>query len=245
MVEIKIYNPDGTRFPGEFLVHARTPREALKGLKLFPEFDPRLQSSRFLSKVDGCKQVEDLDDVIEGSEITLRIEEVLTHRTMLGSGNSPYVRIVIGVLMIVAAFFLAEANPEVALVLASAGFSLIIGGVIQLLTPGPEKDKDTPQNYSNKTYPNTTKSGTPMPIILGEHMWGGHIFSVNVDTKKGLGYSLYSYVDTLWEYAFGYDSWATVVNPKAADPFWTPGGVPGLGGYPGWHLNSSKLDFGL
>jgi hypothetical protein len=70
------------------------------------------------------------------------------------------------------------------------GASLILGGLMQLLTPMPEYDVGVAQEGS-KYIPatsNTTKIGTRIPILYGTRMVGGHILSVNIDASNSEGY---------------------------------------------------------
>jgi predicted phage tail protein len=110
-------------------------------------------------------------------------------------------RILIGVGLIAAAFFtggatiglLGLAAPlSVSTVLAGIGVSLVLGGVSQLLTPVPtlsapstvDTAKDPRKSYSFSGIQNTSRQGTPVPIVYGETLVGSIVISAGIDTEQ-------------------------------------------------------------
>jgi predicted phage tail protein len=110
-------------------------------------------------------------------------------------------RILVGVGLIAAAFFtggatiglLGLAAPlSVSTVLAGIGVSLVLGGVAQLLTPVPtlstpstvNTDKDPRKSYSFSGIQNTSRQGTPVPIVYGETLVGSIVISAGIDTEQ-------------------------------------------------------------
>ena len=98
-------------------------------------------------------------------------------------------RILAGVALIAASFI-----PGVGALAVSAlfglGTSLVLGGVAQLLTPiatlptGADSSKDPRKNYSFSGVQNTSRMGTPIPVIYGECIVGSIVISAGIDISQ-------------------------------------------------------------
>ena len=70
------------------------------------------------------------------------------------------------------------------------GASLVLGGVAQLLTPTPkvmqgaDKQDDPRKSYSFSGIQNTSRAGTPVPIVYGETIVGSVVISAGIDTVQ-------------------------------------------------------------
>jgi len=70
------------------------------------------------------------------------------------------------------------------------GTSLVLGGIAQLLTPtpklsvGPDAETDPRKNYSFSSIQNTSRQGTPVPIVYGEMIVGSIVISVGLDIDQ-------------------------------------------------------------
>lgn len=70
------------------------------------------------------------------------------------------------------------------------GSSLVLGGVAQLLTPTPSipKGVDSPndprKNYSFSSIQNTSRQGTPVPVVYGETIVGSVVVSAGIDIDQ-------------------------------------------------------------
>jgi predicted phage tail protein len=70
------------------------------------------------------------------------------------------------------------------------GTSLVLGGIAQLLTPtpklsvGPDSETDPRKNYSFSSIQNTSRQGTPVPIVYGEMIVGSIVISVGLDIDQ-------------------------------------------------------------
>ena len=108
-------------------------------------------------------------------------------------------RIIAGVALIAAAFFtggatiglLGLAAPvAVSTVLAGVGASLVLGGVAQLLTPTPtlslgtDSPNDPRKSYSSSSIQNTSRQGTPVPVVYGETIVGSVVVSAGIDIDQ-------------------------------------------------------------
>ena len=66
------------------------------------------------------------------------------------------------------------------------GLALVIGGISNMLTPQPKEtdDQDPRLSYSFGGVQNTTRAGTPVPIVYGEIFTGSVIISAAIDTEQ-------------------------------------------------------------
>jgi predicted phage tail protein len=134
----------------------------------------------------------------------------VTFGQIFGSGVG---KVIVGALLIGAAFFTGGASigllglaapVAVSSVLAGIGISMALGGVSQMLTPVPriappsigngtatsspstmrETEMDPQKSYSFSGIQNTSVQGTPVPIIYGETIVGSVVISANVSTQE-------------------------------------------------------------
>ena len=113
-------------------------------------------------------------------------------------------RILAGVALIALAFIPGIGTATAAAIAAGAkagltvvgtalfglGASLALGGVAQLLTPTPkvpqgaDKQDDPRKSYSFSGVQNTSRAGTPVPIVYGETLVGSVVISAGIDTVQ-------------------------------------------------------------
>ncbi len=96
-----------------------------------------------------------------------------------GSKRGGILQTVIGAVMIAVGVYTGQAW------LVQTGAALAIGGVIQMLSPQASglKQSASPENlpsYAFGSAKNTTASGNPVPICIGERRWGGAIISASI-----------------------------------------------------------------
>ncbi|PMY37305.1 tail assembly protein [Pseudomonas sp. GW456-L14] len=98
-----------------------------------------------------------------------------------GSKRGGVLQTVVGVVLLAISY----AFPVTAPYLTPAGIGLVAGGVIQMLSPQASglKQSASPENlpsYAFGSAKNTTASGNPVPICIGERRWGGVIISASI-----------------------------------------------------------------
>ncbi|MEE4915776.1 tail assembly protein [Pseudomonas alliivorans] len=96
-----------------------------------------------------------------------------------GSKRGGVLQTVIGAVMIAVGVYTGQAW------LVQTGAALAIGGVVQMLSPQASglKQSASPENlpsYAFGSAKNTTASGNPVPICIGERRWGGAIISASI-----------------------------------------------------------------
>ena len=62
--------------------------------------------------------------------------------------------------------------------------SLALQGITQLLMPGPEVDRETPDNYLFDGNSEHIKEGFPVPLLYGEMLIGGAVINQSYSTDK-------------------------------------------------------------
>lgn len=104
-------------------------------------------------------------------------------------------RILAGIALIALSFLIiplgiAAAGAGIATAVGLAGASLVLGGIAQLLTPTPkvaqgvDKQDDPRKSYSFSGIQNTSRAGTPVPIVYGETVVGSVVISAGIDTVQ-------------------------------------------------------------
>lgn len=123
-------------------------------------------------------------------------QEIKIVPVMAGAGAAG--RIIAGVALIALSFAVGAGALGVAIaknlgaiaVAQGIGVTLVLGGVSQLLTPTPSipKGVDSPndprKNYSFSSIQNTSRQGTPVPVVYGETIVGSVVVSAGIDIDQ-------------------------------------------------------------
>lgn len=114
------------------------------------------------------------NDVIRIIPIIIGSKKAGVFQTILGA-----VLVVVGAVLSFTPF--AAASPY----LISAGVSMAIGGVIQMLSPQPaglasKQDADNRASYAFGGVTNTAAQGYPVPLLYGKRRIGGAIISAGI-----------------------------------------------------------------
>ncbi|WP_350568932.1 tail assembly protein [Pseudomonas sp. H26/SER47-MNA-CIBAN-0231] len=105
-------------------------------------------------------------------------KEIRIVPVIAGSKRAGLLQTILGVALIVMSPFTNGAT-------LAPGIALAAGGVIQMLSPQATglKQSTSPENapsYAFGSAKNTTASGNPVPICIGERRWGGMIISASI-----------------------------------------------------------------
>lgn len=177
--------------PEPIRMSGRSIREVLHGVvSQFPQLQRRLGNKYYPVRIEGVEKDTDLTNDTDQEEIHI-------YPTFDGGGgNGGLVQIAIGALLIAtvivaphiglgATMAAGIAGTTVGSVLVGVGISLILGGLLQLLSPTPEMDMG--DNKEGSKYlgspQNTVKIGTRIPLIFGTHKAYGHYLTFNIDAK--------------------------------------------------------------
>jgi predicted phage tail protein len=176
------------QFGRSFRLAVRTPAEAIKALCVqIPGFERFISNAKSrgieFAVFRGSKNLEEKELGFEGSG-DIRIAPVIT-----GSKRAGVLQTIVGAVMIVAGVIVSGMSfglaAPIGAAMISGGIGLVAGGVIQLLSPqaGGLKTSAAPENtpgYAFGSAKNTTASGNPVPLCIGERRWGGAIISAAI-----------------------------------------------------------------
>lgn len=189
---IRLYGELGARYGRVHHLAVENAAEAVRALSnTFPGFDKHLMDSAdrnvgysvFYGKNNLDKT--QLHDPCGNEDI--RIAPMV-----LGSKNGGIFNIILGVILIVVGGFVSVASFGGAAPLGAAminvGWGLVIGGVVQLLTPTPKgrstKEKaDNMPSYSFSGAVNTQAQGNPVPVLYGELIVGSAVINASIDAQ--------------------------------------------------------------
>jgi len=214
--EIRVYG-ELAKFMGvrSFMAEARDVAEAVRYLLVnFAGLEAHMAQYDYCVLVGSYNIGEDEINHPVGQNVIRIIPAVaggVTWKQIFGSGVG---KVIVGALLIGAAFFTGGASigllglaapVAVSSVLAGVGISMALGGVSQMLTPVPriappsmassgaaayspqtmrESEMDPQKSYSFSGIQNTSVQGTPVPIIYGETVVGSVVISANISTLE-------------------------------------------------------------
>lgn len=96
-------------------------------------------------------------------------------------GASAGVRFVVGAVLLVVSYFV----PALAPYLVPLGLSLMLGAVVEWLTPIPKKDElKRLDSWTISGATNTVDQGAPVPVIYGEVLTGSYTISAGVSASE-------------------------------------------------------------
>lgn len=162
------------RYGTHFDFHARSVAEAIEGLSCQLHDWPR----DLLIEVPGFASEELL-------RATTEVEEVHLVPAMFGGGAVG--RIIVGIVLIVAAFVLAPIlGATLTVALLATGISMTLGGIMALFMKAPSvsKSEDPPPSKYFGINENTADSGTPITLAYGRINLFGHWLSLQSDADK-------------------------------------------------------------
>lgn len=192
---IRLYGVLGSKFGRvhRAALDTNTPAEAMRYLRSqFPGIDAYLLGAK--DKGIGFAVFRGKENIAEdqlGEPVgndDIRIAPII-----MGSKNGGIFNIILGAVLVAAgvlvqAFVFDGAPNPISNYLYGAGASLIIGGVVQLLTPVPKggKGKDRPENAPSYVFSgavNTQAQGNPVPLLYGRMIVGSAVVSAGINVE--------------------------------------------------------------
>jgi predicted phage tail protein len=186
MRTIRLYGELGSKFGRvhRAALDTNTPAEALRYLRSqFPAIASYLANAKargigfavFRGKEN--LKAENLNEPVGSDDI--RIAPVLAGAKRQGVGS-----IIAGVVLLAIAYFVPVTAPYT----APAGYGLIAGGVVQMLTPLPKggKAQDRPENAPSYVFSgavNTQAQGNPVPLLYGRMIVGSAVISAGINAE--------------------------------------------------------------
>lgn len=173
------------KFIGKRVLHAdvASAAEAVRFLVAnWPEVERHMASQHYRVSLGSYDLAEDELHDPAGTQ-AIKIVPVV-------AGAGATARIIAGVVLVAIGLFVPGIGALGVQILVGVGASLIIGGVAQLLTPTPKipqgsnSDQDPRKSYSFSGIQNTSRQGTPVPIVYGETLVGSVVISAGIDTVQ-------------------------------------------------------------
>lgn len=200
---IKLYGVLGKKFGKEFHLAVESTREAVKALSVqVPGFEQFMltaheQGLAFAVFQDDENISEDQIDFETGAKVIKIVPKVI------GAGGNGIFQVVIGAVLIAAAFVTGGTSLAAwgALqgALVGAGVGMMVGGIAQMMMPQADTPQDENQdgNKPNKGFGGavtTVAQGNPVPILYGQREVGGFIvnagqFAVDTFSSADAGYT--------------------------------------------------------
>lgn len=179
--KIHLHGPYAAFHDGPIEVFAATVWEAIEAVvNQLPGFAPGIDGRKIVQAI-GFPTLESLKTYdTETTDIHLAPPLVFGKEGGL-------VQTIIGVALIVVGFMLP--GPITAgfwsMAFAMTGVSMVVGGLMQMLSPQPQLNSMNEQQERSKYLPssqNTVAIGTPIPLLYGHYRVGGHLMSINIDS---------------------------------------------------------------
>lgn len=171
---VRLYGQLGSRFGRSFRLAVNSPAEAVRALcAILPGFQQYLTRASekgvgfavFLGKQNLTK--EQLQDPPGNEDI--RIAPVL-----MGSKRGGVLQVIVGIILVIVGTYSSIFSAGGTSPLIGMGWSMIVGGVMQMLAPQPRglASQDSAENrpsYSMNGTVNTQAQGNPVPVAYGGH----------------------------------------------------------------------------
>ena len=169
-----------------------TPQEALRMIDANVDSDKspfawiRNNLEKYASYKVICESengnVAELDEEEYRSGVMGKLKSIRFVPLITGSGDVG--KIVLGIVIAVVAWFLPPAYAFLAPAMYSMAASLIIGGIVGLLTSKPTQSGNSEEGKKESYYfdgpANTTEQGVPVPLIYGRVLTGSHAISASI-----------------------------------------------------------------
>jgi predicted phage tail protein len=152
-----------------------------------------------------------------------------------GGGNGGFMKIALGAVLIAVSFVIPAGWAAAGFALNTAAFnlgaSLVLGGILEMISPAPKSNTAPTNNRSEYlgAPKNTTASGTPIQIGYGRFAVYGHFLSFNIETDPAPVKLASDSQGTSTDYRRGDDAYGYRVDsgeggPADGDPDPNPGG---------------------
>ena len=186
LTTVILEGPMGKEFGREWKLDIESPREALCMIDanmpgVFRWIRNNLKKYERYQVV--CEYENGQSEALSSAEYTGRhLAKVIRFIPVVegAGGNGGIIQTILGAVLVVVGVW--NSNPQ----LTAAGLSLMLGGIISMLSPHPSKpdiEKDEATNGLASYYfdgpTNTTGQGSPVQLIYGRTLVGSHTISVS------------------------------------------------------------------
>ena len=191
--EIRLYGELGRRFGRVHHMAVESVGEAIRALMAnYSDFE-----HAFINGAAGYRVWAGKDRLGDAENVnmpTAQREVIRIAPVVAGAGKSGFGQVLLGAAIIAAAIYMPASigayglygSVNVASLVGSIGVSMVLGGVIQMLSPAPKveagaQDKNSPSYIFNGAV-NTEAQGHPVPVGYGRLMVGSAVISSGIST---------------------------------------------------------------
>ncbi|EOC1321907.1 tail assembly protein [Cronobacter sakazakii] len=190
---VRLYGALGARFGRVHRLVIASPAEACRALSvILPGFEQYMQTAHLrglrFAVFKGKKNIGQDELKHNSGEEDIRIAPVIA-----GSKRGGVLQTILGAVLVVGALALGPVGigaiaGSTAMSIGLMGGSMMIGGVVQMLSPQPaglasRQDPDNAPSYAFGGPVNTTAMGNPVGLLYGEREIGGAIVSAGIYTN--------------------------------------------------------------
>ncbi|EGT4367387.1 tail assembly protein [Cronobacter sakazakii] len=190
---VRLYGALGARFGREHRLVIASPAEACRALSvIIPGFEQYMQTAHLrglrFAVFRGKKNIGQDELKHNSGEEDIRIAPVIA-----GSKRGGVLQTILGAVLVVGALALGPVGigaiaGSTAMSIGLMGGSMMIGGVVQMLSPQPgglasRQAPDNAPSYAFGGPVNTTAMGNPVGLLYGEREIGGAIVSAGIYTN--------------------------------------------------------------
>ena len=190
---VRLYGMLGARFGRVHRLVIASPAEACRALSvILPGFEQYMQTAHLrglrFAVFRGKKNIGQDELKHNSGEEDIRIAPVIA-----GSKRGGVLQTILGAVLVVGALALGPVGigaiaGSTAMSIGLMGGSMMIGGVVQMLSPQPgglasRQDPDNAPSYAFGGPVNTTAMGNPVGLLYGEREIGGAIVSAGIYTN--------------------------------------------------------------
>lgn len=190
--KVKLHGILREKFGSEFELDVESVAEAVRALCIlvqgFESFmaNAHLQGIKFAVYLDDRNIGED-DLCFATKSSVIRISPIID-----GAKSGGIVQIVVGIIMIAAAFYTGGASlaawGAMQTAMAGAGAAMLLGGIAQMMMPSAVSNMDQNQDGNKPNFGfggavTTVAQGLPVPILYGQREIGGFIISAKQESK--------------------------------------------------------------
>lgn len=193
--KVKLHGILREKFGSEFELDVESVAEAVRALCIlvqgFESFmaNAHLQGIKFAVYLDDRNISED-DLCFATKSSVIRISPIID-----GAKSGGLLQIVVGVVMIAAAFFTGGTSlaawGAMQAALAGAGAAMMLGGLAQMMMPSAVSNMDQNQDGNKPNFGfggavTTVAQGLPVPILYGQREIGGFVISAKQESKDSM-----------------------------------------------------------
>lgn len=190
MKTLNLYGSLQEKYPGEFKMEVSTPAEAIRAMCIqLPGFEEEIKAGNWRLVRGPLEGSDEIDE--EGMHLTLGNQNEMHLIPVIEGANSGVGMIIVGIVMIVAAFFTGGASiaawGAMSVALAAAGVGMAVGGIIAATTkmPGVTESANANKEGDKTSFlfdgpTNQSKQGGAVPRGYGRLLVGSIVVSAGL-----------------------------------------------------------------